>query len=67
MYAAERGNTDTVKILLEYGAKVNTKDKNGIFSPQYNRIYLSIYLFVNIPLYSSLYVSVKLYISIIYI
>ena len=29
MYAAKRGNTDTVKILLEHGAEVNTKDNNG--------------------------------------
>ena len=29
MYAAENGNTDTVKILLEHGAEVNTKDKDG--------------------------------------
>ena len=28
-YAAENGNTDTVKILLEYGAEVNAKDKDG--------------------------------------
>ena len=29
MYAAKRGNTVTVKILLEHGADVNTKDKDG--------------------------------------
>ena len=29
MYAAENGNTDTVKILLEHGADVNTKDNSG--------------------------------------
>ena len=29
MYAAKRGNTDTVKILLEHGADVNNKDKDG--------------------------------------
>ena len=29
MYAAWNGNTDTVKILLEHGAEVNTKDNSG--------------------------------------
>ena len=29
MYAAEHRNIDTVKILLEHGAEVNTKDKDG--------------------------------------
>ena len=29
MNAARSGNTDTVKILLEHGAEVNTKDKDG--------------------------------------
>ena len=29
MYAAENGNTDTVKILLENRAEVNAKDKDG--------------------------------------
>ena len=29
MYAAENGNTDTVKILLEHGADINTKDNSG--------------------------------------
>ena len=29
MYAAENGNIDTGKILLEHGADVNSKDNNG--------------------------------------
>ena len=29
MYAAEKRNIDTVKILLEHGADVKTKDENG--------------------------------------
>ena len=29
MNAAESGNTDTVKILLEHGADVNSKDWQG--------------------------------------
>ena len=29
MVAALNGNTDTVKILLEHGADVNTKDNSG--------------------------------------
>ena len=29
MYAAYRGSTDTVKILLEHGVEFNTKDKDG--------------------------------------
>ena len=29
MLAAMRGRTETVKILLEHGAEVNTKDKYG--------------------------------------
>ena len=29
MYAAKSGNTDTVRILLEHGADINTKDNNG--------------------------------------
>ena len=29
MLAVESGNTDTVKILLEHGANVNTKDYDG--------------------------------------
>ena len=29
MYAAEKGNTETVRILLEHGAEVNSKDNNG--------------------------------------
>ena len=29
MYAAQSGNTETVKILLEHGAEVNSKDKDG--------------------------------------
>ena len=31
MKAAEYDNTDTVRILLEHGADVNTKDNNGKF------------------------------------
>ena len=30
MYAVESGNTDTVKILLEHGADVNSMDNSGI-------------------------------------
>ena len=29
MYAAEYGNSDLVKILLENGADINAKDSNG--------------------------------------
>ena len=29
MYAAKYGNTETVRILLEYGAHVNIEDNNG--------------------------------------
>ena len=29
MYAAKSGNTDKVRILLEHGADINTKDNNG--------------------------------------
>ena len=31
MYAAENGNTDIVKILLEHGADTNFKNNNGKF------------------------------------
>ena len=29
MYAAEKGNTDVMKILLEYGADIKEKDNYG--------------------------------------
>ena len=29
MWAAKEGNTDTVRILLEHGADINTKDNSG--------------------------------------
>ena len=29
MWAAKEGNTDTVRILLEHGAGINTKDNDG--------------------------------------
>ena len=29
MVAAENGNTDTVKMIIEHGADINTKDNDG--------------------------------------
>ena len=45
MYAAWDGYTEIVKILLEHGAHVNTKDYEGQL-PIIISIYLSLYLFI---------------------
>ena len=43
MMAAKNGNTDTVRILLEHGADVNSKNVHGNYILCHN-IYLSINL-----------------------
>ncbi len=60
MYAAESGQKDVVKILLEHGAAINAKSKYGqllqivitvqYFNPFNMKYFLSIYLFVFILL-----------------
>ena len=46
--AAEEGNTDRVRILLEHGADVNTKDERGKLHTlsQYLSNHPSIYIYV---------------------
>ena len=48
MYAAQFGNTDTTRILLEHGALINTKDK-------YSKLHTNI---VKISIYPPIYISV---------
>ena len=57
MLAAMRGRTETVKILLEHGAAVNTKDKDGKLHTIIVTIsiHLSVYIFICV--YSS-YMSI---------
>ena len=49
MLAAKRGITDTVRILLEHGADVNTEDKSGmlytIIKNHCHNVYSSIHLY----------------------
>ena len=48
MLAAMRGNPDKVRILLEHGAEVNTKDKDGkLYTIIVTiSIHLSVYIFI---------------------
>ena len=67
MYAAESGQKDVVKILLEHGAAINAKNKNGqllqiVIIVQYfnlfkTKYFLSLYLYFNSTLNLFIYVS----------
>ena len=68
MKAAMRGRTETVKILLEHGADINTKDKDGklhtiivtifIYPSVYTQILLLYYKDIHPSVYLFTYISV---------
>ncbi len=49
MWAVESGNIDTVRILLEHGADINTKNEHGKFHTSI--VTISIYPFIYIFIY----------------
>ena len=52
MRAAEQGNTDIVRILLEYGADINTKSDSG----ELHTIIVTISISPSVHLYKIIYI-----------